>query len=217
MSFSPYFEIYWHFPPTSILFFSLRQPQTHRRVGSMLQRTICFLNHLRISCRPAVQPLPNALVWPIHNSILLHCHNTVIKIRKLKLIHYYHLSLTFCSGFDSCPSNMLYSKKMQSFCCKESCIVFSCHVSVMWIFLHSKRALWFFLDFYSLKCLKITGQLFYTMSLRFHVFPHNQFQVMYLLPKKSKKWLFFLHPNRLQYVPFLKMLTSNKLFLNICI
>ena len=145
--FFPYFEIYWHFPPTSILFFSLTQPQTHRRVGSMLQRTICFLNHLRISCRPAVQPLPNALVWPIYNRVLLHCHNTAIKIRKLKLIHYYYLSLTLCSGFDNCPSNMFYSKKMQSFCYKESCTVFSCHVSVMWIFLHSKTLLWVFLDF----------------------------------------------------------------------
>lgn len=182
----------------------------------MLQRTICFLNHLRISCRPAVQPPPNALVWLIYNSVLSHCHNTAIKIRKLKLIHYYHLSLTLCSGFDNCPSNVFYSKKTASFCSHVLCSVvmfLSCEFSFT-----PKQ---FFEFSLTSTCLKITGQLFSTVSLRFHVFPHDQFQVTYLLQKKKNQRsdcvLFLLHPNSLQYVSFLMMLTANERFLNICI
>jgi hypothetical protein len=72
---------------------------------------------------------PCLCVFPTNKNIFLHNHNTTIKIRKLILMHLYHVILRSYSHSAHCPSNVLYSKRIQSRI--THCISFNCHNSLV--------------------------------------------------------------------------------------
>lgn len=67
------------------------------------------------------------VLFPANKEILVHNHNTNIKVRKFTMIHRYHPILKFFSSFTSCSNKAVYSKRFSS----ESHAAFSFHVLVV--------------------------------------------------------------------------------------
>lgn len=101
-------------------------------------------------------------VFPTSKAVVLHNLNRTIKIRKLTVMHYYHLILRPHSGFTRCPITVLYSKRIQFRAHTLSLVSFSLEQFFNLLFLTLKKL---FLTFVTLPLLKITGQFFFRISL----------------------------------------------------
>lgn len=136
-----------------------KHSQTYKRVARTIQRG--FLPEpfeWRLLTRR--HDHPHILYWVTTNKDGLICsHNVTVKIGKYTLTHYYHLNSDLIQ-VSACPSNILESKRNQVF---RPHLAFGYHVSLISFGL--KHFLSLSLTYRTLTHSKITGKLFYRMSL----------------------------------------------------
>lgn len=135
-------------------------------------------------------------LFSISKDILLYNYNKTIKIRNLKLIHFYYLILRTRSNFVSYFNKAFIAGGSSS----ESCIAFSCHFAVFSL----EQFLSLSLTFMTLilqkntafvECLSILG--FIIIRLRLYIFGRNVTEaVLPILP------FYPLHSVRWQIVSF---------------